>query len=101
LTVDGDTPHDAAMTGELATGHDEVHPVAAYWRAGVTMTISSDDPPFFRTTLADELGHLVRLAGLTRAELAELQRRTARAAFARPEIKADLVARIDAWQAEG
>lgn len=29
----------------------EAHPVAAFWRAGVNMTISSDDPPFMRTTL--------------------------------------------------
>ena len=53
----------------------ETHPVAAYWRAGVNMTISSDDPPFMRTTLTDELRHVVRLAGLTRNDLAELQRR--------------------------
>ena len=38
----------------------EAHPVAAFWRAGVNMTISSDDPPFFHTTLTDELRHVVR-----------------------------------------
>jgi adenosine deaminase len=75
----------------------EAHPVAALWRAGVNITISSDDPPFFNTTLTDELRHVVRLAGLSREDLAELQRRAARAAFAPPEIRAELLDQIDAW----
>ena len=49
--------------------------MTAFWRAGANMTISSDDPPFFGTTLTDELRHLVRIAELTRDDLAELQRR--------------------------
>jgi adenosine deaminase len=77
----------------------EDHPVAAFWRAGVNMTISSDDPPFFGTTLEDELRHVVRLADLSRDDLAELQRRAARASFAPSEVRADLVATIDRWAA--
>jgi adenosine deaminase len=79
----------------------EAHPFTAFWRAGVNMTISSDDPPFFGTTLTDVLRHVVRVAGLTRDDLAELQRRGARNSFAAPEIKAQVIARIDAWVAEG
>ena len=67
----------------------------------MNMTISSDDPPFMRTTLTDELRHVVRLAGLTRDDLAELQRRAARAAFATPAVRAELVSKIDAWAAAG
>jgi adenosine deaminase len=77
----------------------EAHPVAAFWRAGVNLTISSDDSPFVNTTLNDELRHIVRLAGLTREDLAELQRRAARAAFASPEVKAELLGEVDAWVA--
>lgn len=77
----------------------EAHPVTEFWRAGVNMTISSDDPPFFRTTLTDELRHVVRLAGLSRQDLGELQRRAARAAFATAETKAEILAKIDAWEA--
>ena len=73
----------------------EEHPVAEFWRAGLNMTISSDDPPFMHTTLTDELRHVVRLAGLSRSDLAELQRRAARAAFAPEATKAGIVARID------
>ena len=77
----------------------ESHPVAAFWRAGMNMTISSDDPPFFATTLTDELRHVVRLAGLTRDDLATLQRRAARHAFATRALKAELLGEIDAWAA--
>jgi adenosine deaminase len=79
----------------------EAHPVRTYWERGVNMTISSDDPPFFRTTLVDELRHLVRVAGLTRHDLGELQRRAARNSFATAAVKAQLLAEIDAWEAGG
>ena len=77
----------------------EEHPVATLWDAGVEMTISSDDPPFFGTTLVDELRSVARLAGLGREDVAELQRRAARHSFADEETKATLVAAIDAWAA--
>jgi adenosine deaminase len=79
----------------------EAHPFGEFWRRGVTFTVSSDDSPFFRTTLTDELRHVVRIAGLTRADLAELQRRAARAAFQPQAVRDGLVARIDAWEAAG
>ena len=93
---------DVCPSSNVGTGHCpslEAHPVAAFWRAGVNMTISSDDPPFFHTTLTDELRHVVRLAGLTRNDLAELQRRAARHSFASPEAKAAILAEIEAWVA--
>jgi len=75
----------------------EAHPVAKFWREGVNMTISSDDPPFFHTTLTDELRHVVRLAGLTCDDLLELQRRAIRNSFASPGVKAAVTAELDAW----
>jgi adenosine deaminase len=76
----------------------EAHPLAAFWEAGVNMTISSDDPPFFGTTLSEELRHVVRLAGLTRNDLAELQVRAARHSFASPATKAAVLDEIEAWR---
>lgn len=93
---------DVCPTSNVAVGlypSLEAHPVAAFWRAGVNMTISSDDPPFFDTTLTDELRHVVRVAGLSRDDLAELQRRAARHSFASPATKAGLLHTIDAWVA--
>ncbi len=66
------------------------HPFPQLWRAGVNVTVNSDDPPFFSTTLAQELGHASRLAELTRDDVLELQRRAARAAFATPDERSRL-----------
>jgi len=77
----------------------DAHPLPTLWEAGVNVTINSDDPPFFSTTLTDELRHAKRLLGLTRRDLAELQRRAARAAFAPDDVKADVLRQIDSWDA--
>jgi adenosine deaminase len=79
----------------------EAHPMTEFWRRGVEMTISSDDPPFFATTLGDELRHLVRIAGLEREDLATLQRRAARHSFAPPDVRGSLLAAIDEWDGPG
>jgi len=79
----------------------EAHPMAEFWRRGVRMTISSDDPPFFGTTLTDELRHLVRIAGLSRGDLITLQRRAIEASFADAATRAAVRARIDAWAGAG
>ncbi len=75
----------------------EGHPFAELWRAGVNVTVNSDDPAIFDTSLADELGRVARLAGLERSDLAELQRRAARAAFAPAVLRRRLLAAIDRW----
>lgn len=76
----------------------EQHPFPEMWRAGLNVLVNSDDPPFFSTSLTEELDHGVRLAGLERADLAELQRRAARAAFAPAERRQRLIDAIDAWE---
>jgi aminodeoxyfutalosine deaminase len=73
------------------------HPLRELWDAGVEVTVNSDDPPFFATTLTGELAHARRLLGLGRDGLAELQRRAARASFAPPERRATLLEAIDRW----
>jgi aminodeoxyfutalosine deaminase len=84
------------LTLGLVGSLDE-HPIRELWDAGVNLTVNSDDPPFFATTLTDELRHARRLLDLDRAGLAELQRRAARASFAPDERKTALLAAIDAW----
>lgn len=73
------------------------HPFPELWRAGANVTVSSDDPAFFGTSLDQELRHAARLADLDRPQLAELQRRAARAAFAPADIRRGLLNAIDAW----
>ena len=92
-------PSSNVRIGEYPTL--EAHPMSEFWRQGVNFNISSDDPPFFGITLTDELRNVVRVLGLTRSDLAELQRRGARAAFQPQVVRDELVARIDAWAAAG
>ncbi len=75
----------------------DVHPLPKLVEAGVAVTINSDDPPFFSTTLTDELAHARQLLGLDRAGLADVQRRAIDASFAPAEIVADVHSRLDAW----
>ncbi len=75
----------------------DAHPFPRLYEFGVNVTVNSDDPPFFGTTLTDELEHVSRLARLGPPGLAELQRRAARAAFAPDTTKQRLLAAIDAW----
>lgn len=73
------------------------HPIRALRDAGVAITVNSDDPPFFATTLSDELAHAVRLLELDDLRLAALQRRAIDASFAPAPLRADVHAALDAW----
>jgi aminodeoxyfutalosine deaminase len=75
----------------------EAHPIRMLRDAGVAITVNSDDPPFFSTSLSDELAHAVRLLGLDEARLAALQRRALDASFAPDPLRAEIRAAIDAW----
>ncbi len=93
-------PLDVCPTSNVQIGlfpSLEAHPVARFWKAGVTMTISSDDPHLMGTSLTQELHHVVRLAGLSAADLADLERRAARVAFLPAPDRRALEARVDAW----
>lgn len=100
--VRDEVPLDVCPSSNVATGLYptlETHPAAQLWRAGATITISSDDPPFFATTLTDELRDFARIAALDRQGLAALQRRAARASFAAEDLRQELTVAIDAWEA--
>jgi Adenosine deaminase len=60
------------------------HPLRQLVDAGLVVTLNSDDPPMFNTTLRDEYLTAVRVLGLSPAELADLVRAAARAAFLPP-----------------
>jgi aminodeoxyfutalosine deaminase len=75
------------------------HPLRALVEAGVPVTINSDDPPMFGTTLNDEYAIAARLLELDETGVAELARAAVRAAFMSEVDKARLVAEIDAYVA--
>jgi len=75
----------------------EEHPIRAFRDAGVTVTVNSDDPPMFGTTLNREYEIAADLLDLDEAGLAELARTGVRASFAPDDVKSRIVAEIDAY----
>jgi aminodeoxyfutalosine deaminase len=76
------------------------HPIAAMVEAGVVVTVNSDDPPMFSTTLNQEYGVAAELLGLDRSGLADLARTAVRVSFADETTKARVLAEIDAYMVE-
>ena len=57
------------------------HPIRDLYDAGVPVTVNSDDPPMFDTTLTNEYLVLAEHFGFTMSELAELSLQAVEAAF--------------------
>ncbi|SDE16762.1 adenosine deaminase [Paracoccus isoporae] len=57
------------------------HPIAKLADAGVKVTVSTDDPPFFHTTLSHEYARLADAFGWAEAEFREMNLIAAEAAF--------------------
>ncbi|HMA36206.1 MAG TPA: adenosine deaminase [Chloroflexia bacterium] len=72
------------------------HPLRRLWDAGVPLTINSDDPPMFGTTLLDEYRLAVTHFGFTPAELAQVSRTAIGAALLPAADRARLVAGFEA-----
>jgi aminodeoxyfutalosine deaminase len=75
----------------------EEHPLPALVAAGVPLSISSDDPPMFSTTLDHEYLVAARLLGLDAAGVADLARASVTQSFLGDEGKRALLAEIDAY----
>jgi aminodeoxyfutalosine deaminase len=73
------------------------HPIVAMYAAGVTVTINSDDPPMFGTTLNREYEVAAQLLGLSAAGVADLARNAVRASYAGPDRTQVLLDQIDAY----
>lgn len=73
------------------------HPLPQLVQAGLLVTINSDDPPMFGTTLNDEYAVAARLLGAGREGLAGLARNAVTASFLDPAGKQRINAEIDAY----
>jgi aminodeoxyfutalosine deaminase len=93
-----DVPLEVCPSSNIATkavaALDE-HPIAAFRDAGVTITVNSDDPSMFGTSLNQEYEIAARLLGLDADGIADLARAAVRASFAEPEAKAALLRDIE------
>jgi aminodeoxyfutalosine deaminase len=75
------------------------HPLRAMVDAGLRVTINSDDPPMFGTTLEREYAVAAQLLNLDQAGLADLAVATADASFQDDAGKRALIAEIEAYAA--
>lgn len=70
------------------------HPLKALLEAGVRVTLNSDDPPFFHTTLAMEYERAETVFGLSPARIALMTRTAIEAAFIDEATRTRLLARL-------
>ncbi|WP_437015795.1 adenosine deaminase [Streptomyces sp. enrichment culture] len=95
-------PLEVCPTSNIATRAvrtlDE-HPIKEFARAGVLVTVNSDDPPMFGTDLNNEYAVAARLLDLDERGLAELAKNAVEASFLDAAGKAALKDEIDAYTA--
>jgi adenosine deaminase len=72
----------------------EEHPLGDLRAAGVPVTLGSDDPPYFGTSVAGEYDVARQRFGLGEDELRAVTRTAIEASFAEPELKAALRERV-------
>jgi len=73
------------------------HPIRQFREAGVTVTVNSDDPPMFGTTLNREYEIAADLLDLDEDGVRELARTAVRASFLEDSEKNALCAEIDSY----
>lgn len=72
------------------------HPIAELDRRGVKVTISTDDPPFFHTTMAREHERLAEAFDWDEGQFLTLHRTAARAAFCDEATRDTILKRLEA-----
>jgi len=86
-------PTSNVRTGAVPTLAE--HPLPTLLAAGVPITLATDDPGMFHTDLNAEYLHCHQQYGLGTAELADIARTGARAAFCPEPLRAQILTEID------
>jgi aminodeoxyfutalosine deaminase len=92
-------PVELCITSNLRTGvckNVSEHPVKDYFDKGVMVTLNTDDPAFFGTTLSREYQIAQDAFGFTDEHLRELARNSFEASFLPAEKKLELLSLFDA-----
>ena len=71
------------------------HPLRGFVEAGVTVSINSDDPPMFGTSLNQEYAVAADLLDLDEGGLRDLAAAAVRASFAPDDVRTRVLAEID------
>jgi adenosine deaminase/aminodeoxyfutalosine deaminase len=92
-------PIEICVTSNLRTGccpELSQHPVRRYFDAGLMLTLNTDDPAMFRTSLVDEYHLVQQTFAFSDDHLRELARNSFEASFLPPEKKVDFLNLFDA-----
>lgn len=73
------------------------HPFPHLDKMGLLVTLNSDDPPLFNTTLCDEYKAVAREFGYSMSDLARIARNAFSASAAAEPLKTNLLAEFDSW----
>ena len=95
-------PLEVNITSNICLGiYDslEQHPFPYLDRSGLLVTINTDDPPLFNTTLLNEYKHLATQYGYDVAELTRIARNAFKACGAEPAVRKRLLDTFDIWVA--
>jgi len=97
---------EVCPTSNIATRavrHLDEHPIKEFVKAGVLVTINSDDPPMFGTDLNNEYAVAARLLDLDERGLADLAKNAVEASFldepGKTRVKDEIDAYTTAWLA--
>jgi adenosine deaminase len=100
--VDEKIPLEVCPSSNVCTGvfpSLRQHSLPALLEAGAFVTINTDDPPMFSTTLVDEYERIAATFDLDLATIAQLVRNGVEASFLDPAVKATLLAEIHQTEA--
>jgi aminodeoxyfutalosine deaminase len=92
-------PIEICVTSNLRTGcctELAQHPVRRYFDQGLMLTLNSDDPAMFRTSLVDEYQLVQETFGFSDEHLRELARNSFEASFLPPDKKVQFLDLLDA-----
>lgn len=94
-------PLEICPTSNIATGAVpslEAHPLRTFVEAGVPVSINSDDPSMFGTSLNQEYAVAAELLDLDESGVADLARAAVAASWAPEAVKSSLLAEITAYR---
>jgi aminodeoxyfutalosine deaminase len=97
--VQRQVPIEICVTSNLRTGccaELAQHPVRRYFDQGLMLTLNSDDPAMFRTSLVEEYQLVQETFGFSDEHLRELARNSFEASFLPPEKKVQFLDLFDA-----
>ncbi|GAC1646788.1 MAG: adenosine deaminase [Acidobacteriaceae bacterium] len=98
ILAERQVPIEICYSSNLRTGccpGPHAHPIRRYFEEGLMVTINSDDPAMFQSTLLEEYERVQERFEFSDEHMRELARNSLEASFLPPERKAELLARFD------